>query len=458
MPKFTSYGLVDPEINYSVPRTELIEQTLNQVMGETPEKGGHYITIWAPRQTGKSSVLHSVRRRVSEESEHDWIDAVEINLQDLSEISEPHVIVQEIAARIFFGLGMDETEHPLPDKVSDFHKIFTSDILEKPLILIMDEFDALQPQAIKAVVGVLRNIYIHRQKEPEKSTTEKHYLLHGVALIGVRSVLGVDNKSGSPFNVQRSINIPNLTETEVNDLYQQYIAFSGQMIEQDVIDRIYYEFRGQPGLTCWFGELLTERFNPTPDQPITMVEFASVYGDAQATQPNSNILNLIKKAHTPVYKEQILQLFQTGDKIYFTFDDEVLNYLYMNGIIEHEKEGNESFVKFPSPFIQKRLFNSFAREMFGRMGRLHDAFIEIENVITDTSLNVPNLLKLYESYLQQHRASAVKDAPLRADLYIYEATFHFHLYKYLVEFMQPKGGNATHPPCGSSLWYRGQKL
>ncbi|MEM7132033.1 MAG: hypothetical protein AAF702_37330 [Chloroflexota bacterium] len=58
-------------------------------------------------------------------------------------------------------------------------------------------------------------------------------------------------------------------------------------------------------------------------------------------------------------------------------------------------------------------------------------------------MNVPNLLKLYESYLQKHRSQALKDAPLRADLHIHEATFHFHLYKYLVEFMQPKGGNVV---------------
>lgn len=216
---------------------------------------------------------------------------------------------------------------------------------------------------------------------------------------------------------------------------------SGQMIEQEVIDRIYYELRGQPGLTCWFGELMTERFNPIPDQPFTIQQFNRVFMQARDAEPNSNIMNLVKKAHEPVYKEQILQLFQTTDKMPFSFDDEALNFLYMNGVIDYESTPGGLFVKFPSPFIQKRLFNSFTREMFGNLGRLHDPFIAIETVITDTSLNIPNLLKLYESYLQQHRASALKDAPLCADLHIHEATFHFHLYKYLTDFMQPKGGN-----------------
>ena len=174
-----------------------------------------------------------------------------------------------------------------------------------------------------------------------------------------------------------------------------------------------------------------------------MSEFNIVYGRAKNTQPNSNIMNLVKKAHEPAYKDEVLQLFQTTDKVPFSFDDEELNFLYMNGVIDYEDVAGSAFVKFPNPFIQKRLFNSFAREMFGNLGRLHDPFIAIENVITETSLNIPNLLKLYESYLQKHRAAALKDAPLRADLRIHEATFHFHLYKYLIEFMQPKGGNVV---------------
>jgi len=426
MPKFTSYGPVDPDINYYVPRTELINRTLGQVIGDTPDKGGRYITVWAPRQAGKSWVLHSVLRRIRENSEYDWIQVIKINLQDLDWISDAHVAIQQITSRIFRELGIDKTEHPLPEKSSDLHRIFTSEVLKKPLILIMDEFDALQPQVIKSIAGVLRNIYMDRREEHDKPTAEKYYLLHGVALIGVRSVLGLESKGGSPFNTQRSINIPSLTQAEVNDLFQQYIAASGQIVKQDVIDRVYYELRGQPGLTCWFGELMTETFNMAPDQPITMVDFERVYSDAQNTQPNSNIMNLIRKAHDPAYKEQILQIFQTGDKIYFSFDDETLNFLYMNGVIDYEKAGN-----------------AFAREMFGRLGRLHDPFIEMDNIITDTSLNIPNLLKLYAAYLQKHRAQVLQDAPLRADLHVHEATFHFHLYKYLVEFMQPKGGNVV---------------
>jgi len=54
-----------------------------------------------------------------------------------------------------------------------------------------------------------------------------------------------------------------------------------------VIDRIFYEFRGQPGLTCWFGELLTEEYNDNFTRPITKEQFDYVYTEAINVLPNN---------------------------------------------------------------------------------------------------------------------------------------------------------------------------
>ena len=76
--------------------------------------------------------------------------------------------------------------------------------------------------------------------------------MHGLALIGVRAVLGVDSERGSPFNIQRSMYVLNFTKDEVYDLYNQYIEESGQRVEDEVIASVYRVTRGQPGLVCWF--------------------------------------------------------------------------------------------------------------------------------------------------------------------------------------------------------------
>jgi hypothetical protein len=163
------------------------------------------------------------------------------------------------------------------------------------------------------VAGQFRELYLDRSG----------HWLHGLALIGVGTVLGVESHRGSPFNVQRGLHIPNLTEAGVNEMYRWYERESGQTVEQVVIDRVFYETQGQPGLVSWLGELLTETYNGGTDQPITPTKFEEVYSAAVQVLPNNNnILNIISKAREEPYQDLVLELFKTGEKIPFTYDDD----------------------------------------------------------------------------------------------------------------------------------------
>ena len=57
MRRFSSYGPVNPKLHYYAPRKELIEKAYTTLVGENPEEGGHYITVWAPRQYGKTWIM-----------------------------------------------------------------------------------------------------------------------------------------------------------------------------------------------------------------------------------------------------------------------------------------------------------------------------------------------------------------------------------------------------------------
>ncbi|MCP4579459.1 MAG: hypothetical protein GY846_24570, partial [Deltaproteobacteria bacterium] len=310
---------------------------------------------------------------------------------------------------------------------------------DKPLILIMDEFDALAEDAISGIAGVLRNIYVHRQDDPSPSR-EKKYLLHGVALIGVRSVLGIENVKGFPFNVQRGVHIPELTFNEVEGMFQWYEKESGRGVAPDVVERVYHETSGQPGLVSWLGELLTEGFDdytPDQDKPAAMDDFEEVYAAAINVLPNNSILNIISKAKQEPYRHMVLEMFQTRKKIEFKFDDSDINFLYMNGAVDKEKTGKKGqYLKFSCPFVQKRLFNYFSHDLFKYMGTLHEPFEDLSDSITETGLNIPNLMKRHQEHLKKNRAWLLKDAPRRSDLKLYEAVYHFNLYMFLQEFSQ----------------------
>jgi len=72
---------------------------------------------------------------------------------------------------------------------------------DRPLILLIDEVDTIPLSLLDMMVAQFRERYLNRQNN----------WLHGLALVGVRAVLGIESKRGSPFNIQRSLKVPNLT-------------------------------------------------------------------------------------------------------------------------------------------------------------------------------------------------------------------------------------------------------
>jgi hypothetical protein len=432
MRKFSSYGPVINASNYYAPREELIEKTYINLIGENPGEGGHYFTVWAPRQSGKTWLMQQILHRLQKDPR---FNVLKINLETLKNSKDVGYIIDTIT--FYIGQGLQKNFTGIND-LRKFQEIFNRNVMDKPLILILDEFDALAEEGINTIVSAFRNIYIHRRDEMDKATGEKTYLLHGVALIGVRSVLGIENQKGSPFNVQRSVHVSNLTFEEVEGMFKWYEKESGQAVEDEVIRTLYDEMRGQPGLTCWFGELLTETYNPDPKKPITMSNFDEAYGAATHILPNNNIMNLISKVDTPPYDETVIKFFETGEKTVFTFDDKHLNYLYMNGIIAEEKVGpREYYVKFSCPFVQKRIFNFFSRRFFSYLGQLIHPLDDLEDAVDKENLYIPNIIKRYQAYLTKNRDVFFKNVPRRKDdLRIYEAIYHFNLFRYLYDLLK----------------------
>lgn len=418
MREFHSYEGIDPDIHYYTPREELIERAYQSLLGTKPESNGHYITVWGPRQSGKSWVMRQTVRRFkaqnSAETEHPFEVAI-LSMQSARPESPPTDVLELLVTQLKIGFKRD---FPMISDWREVAGLFTAEYFNKPVILILDEFDGMGTEHINHFSTEFRHIYISRRNEVDHPTGQKSYLLHGLALIGVRSVLGIENNSGSPFNVQRSLPIPNLTFEEVDSMFHWYERESDQTVEQAVIDRIFYETQGQPGLVGWLGEILTsETYNQDRTKPITMDHFETVYAAATYDLPNNNILNLISKAKQEPYRDLVLTLFNAEVDIEFSYDDIIINFLYMNGVVERRiTDDRRRYVKFSSPFAQKRLFNYFARNLFPQAGQLYVPFTDLSPVITDDSLNVKNLLRLYESYLQKNRDGLLVDAPVRKDL------------------------------------------
>lgn len=439
MRRFTSYGPITPRMHYHAPRKELIDSAYTQLVGEETMEGGHYITVWAPRQCGKTWIMQEVVQKIKNKNEY---EVGIISMEPAKEKKNEKKILD-----IFIKRLNQVFEKSIPDfqEISDILDLFTKPYFSKPVILVIDEFDALQEKFINSFAGIFRDLFIRRKNERDKKSKDKSNLLHGLALVGVRSVLGIENVTGSPFNIQRSLHIPNLSKEEVIEMFRWYEKESGQNIHRQVLNRLFYETNGQPGLTCWFGELLTETYNKEKNAPINTALFNDVYKEACSVLPNNNILNIISKTKKDPYKELVLDLFKTDRKMEFRFDDEDLNFLYMNGVIDLDRERNEKgeleiYCKFANPFVQRRLFNYFARKMFDDLGLLVHPLDNMEDAVSENSLDIPNIIKRYKAYLKKNRDILFKDMPRRKkDMRLYEAVYHFSLYRYLYDLLVKRG-------------------
>jgi Cdc6-like AAA superfamily ATPase len=106
---------------------------ITQLKGEELDEGGHYITVWAPRQTGKTWVMREV---VSTISQDDQFDVVLLSLQFLYEENDVDIVVQLFARELIKVLNLEKLTI---NSLKDFHRLFERGTLSKPLILILDE-------------------------------------------------------------------------------------------------------------------------------------------------------------------------------------------------------------------------------------------------------------------------------------------------------------------------------
>lgn len=179
-------------------------------------------------------------------------------------------------------------------------------------------------------------------------------------------------------------------------MFEWYGKENGRIVDPAVIYRLYDETRGQHGLVSWFGELLTEGYEgyrPNGQDLLTLKVFNTVFTDALDVLPNNTILIMVSKARQEPHKSLVLELFRIQSRPYFKLDDPRINYLYMNGVVDREKENGQNYLRFSCPFVQKRLFGHFPRKLLPYLGTLFEPFEDVRHILTDTDLDVTALIR-----------------------------------------------------------------
>ena len=283
MRDFNTAGPVRARLNYCVPPLERLgaAELLSLIRSE------RYFVLHAPRQTGKTSALLALRDLLNGGTEGEYRCAY-INVEPAQTAREDvgramGAIATEIAheaedtlndpATAEAARGLDTTGRP-DVALGALLRLWTK-ASAAPLVLLIDEIDALVGDTLVSVLRQLRAGYAHRPAAFPQS----------VVLCGVRDVrdyrIHASSEKeviagGSAFNIKaRSLRLGDFTRDNVETLLGQHTAETGQTFAPDALDTMWEQTRGQPWLVnalgremCFPKGLLRRRDRPISEQDV----------------------------------------------------------------------------------------------------------------------------------------------------------------------------------------------
>ena len=276
---FCTTGPVRSEDHYCLP--PLGRLALNEVLALIDQQ--QYFVLHAPRQTGKTTCLLALAEHLNRAGKyHALYCNVELAQAAREDVQRGmQAIFGEIASRardflddpflfaqqrtLFAQFGADGV---LNAAITEWAKAST-----KPLVLLIDEIDALVGDML---ISVLRQLRAGYDKRPQ-------HFPHSIILCGVRDVRDYRIHSaqekavitgGSAFNIKaESLRLGNFQRREIAALLHQHTDATGQGFADDALARIWDLTRGQPWLVNALCKATVSRDHT---QPITaaMVETA----------------------------------------------------------------------------------------------------------------------------------------------------------------------------------------
>ncbi len=438
MRTFGTQGPVTPEVNYVVSRDEELADFIDRV------KRGKYIVLFAPRQTGKTTFFRAAIDALITEAYF----PIQLNFEayvDLTPAAFYGYLLRDVCRAIesvFQRRGsvppetLEQflTDVEITDHVSmrNFFQQLAGFLVhpdsEQKVVLIIDEFDAIPPEAVRGFLHSLRSIYL------DNSGFRCPY---SVGIVGVKNITQLNyDRSISPFNIQDEFHLPNFTPLQVHELLEQYSNEVGQDFAPEVITSIHKQTAGQPFLVNRCAQIVTEAIGVPKNETITMAHFSRAHTQL-LEEGNANISHLLTNIRRDRRFESVLMRIASYERgLRFNPDDEIIAELAMYGVIAKSTDG---MCEIMNPIYQHRilqafkpLFNGLENEYFSEENG--DDFIDYLTV--DEVIEMGPLLDNFQAFIARagFRILQVPDTPQ-------EYVGQHLLYAYLDHFVGIIGAN-----------------
>jgi hypothetical protein len=254
---FNTSGANQPERHYTLPAMARLPEVRRLI------DRGVYFVVHAPRQVGKTTSLLSLAGELTVGGAYVAVlVSMEVGAPFRSDPGAAELAVLDTWRRHAGARLPPELQPPPWPDAPPGGRIGAA--LEawaraapRPLVIFLDEIDALRDDALMSVLRQIRDGHGNRPR----------HFPHALALVGLRDVRDYKIASGggdrqgtsSPFNIKaESLTLRNFTRDEVAALYGQHTAETGQVFLPEAVDRAFLLTQGQPWLVNALAAQLTD--------------------------------------------------------------------------------------------------------------------------------------------------------------------------------------------------------
>jgi hypothetical protein len=393
---FEKSGLVDPSASYYV-QLENVTNMDNQDL-KTMVDRGRYFSIFAPRQSGKTTFLEGFCLVLEQDSTY---APIILSFQRYKSLDK-QTFYQQIQKELYGQLTnrLTSVDCPSLDAVVSFldsHQLTNhialgelfaelNQLLEfKKIVVFIDEFDGIPEDELENFLTTLRELYQKYKKRKAKA-------LYSVGLVGIRNITQLVVGGVSPFNIADQVKLPPFTLKNVQDLYAQYSEETNQPFTDEAVKTVFEETAGQPWLVNRLGTILTIEIKPETTEPITEKDAAEAI-EILLYEDNSHFDNITEKAKQ--YKETFMDVVFNG--VEYIPGDQEQSILLTHGLIK--AEGKD--IRVGNPIYKKRFTKTFFREVAA-----HTDVSSMRYYLPDSRLNMERILTDFERYIARIGAAA----------------------------------------------------
>jgi hypothetical protein len=445
---FEDSGVVIPNESYYVQLENVSNRRKQDI--KTMIDSGRYFSIFAPRQSGKTTFLKEMCHHLHREKTY---IAIKLSFQDLSSLpikefyaqletdlySQLKNRLQEVKCEKTNSVIQLLKSHHLSNHIS-FRMLFEklNQVIEhKKIVVFIDEFDGIPQKELENFLTTLRELY-----QKYKDTTQK--ALYSVGLVGIRNVTKLIVGGVSPFNIADQVDLPPFSLKNVQDLYFQYTEETNQPFTVEAVERVYKATSGQPWLVNRLGTILTINVKSETTASINEEDVEKAI-KILLNEKNAHFDNLYEKAKQ--FKETFVEI--AFDHTEYNPDDEDQSWLEQYGLIKNSKD----LAVVSNSIYQSRYLKTFFKEI-----KAYDDISPLEYELPGDKLDMQSILMNFEEYIAQIGAQVFseKDKP-------YEKTGQYLLTAWLYQLIRGGRGElryevrSGHGRMDILLIYKGKK-